>query len=261
MKREKLIVISPSGKKYEVGFLSPCADGVVIGTAQIEDKAPSHLTLLKKDGKVSSHITYQDHSVKRQWFPPMTTNELSAKFQALIDRKLIFQLTPEEQTQEVIFLTQKLADWFTSLMATLYQKEVSEKQVLHILNFKNMVEMLPTFIQELKEKPGDYFGRCHAKEFLQDNSKVLGLSESGLLILPVENELIGIHVNDLLGANFMGVPMPYQGSNALNDVYQSLGLPQYLQQEIFEKKYLENLFSSEVVDKNTLDKLKKVTES
>ena len=260
-KKEKLIVIGLSGKEYEIGFLSPCADGLVIGTAQIGDTAPSHLTVLKKDGKVASHITYQDHSSKRQWFPPMTTNELSARVQALIDQRLIFQLTPEEQSQEVLFLTQKLENFFNSLIAALYQKEVSEKQVFHILNIKNLFEMLPILVQEIKEKPMDYFGRCQAKELLTDKSKVIGLSESGLAILPAENELIGIRVTDLLGANFMGVPTGLQVGSVLNDVYGSLGLPQYFQEEIFGNKFLEKMFSNEQMDKKTLAKFKALTES
>ena len=232
-----------------------------LGPPQIGDTSPSHLTILKKNGKVTSHITYQHHTAKRQWFPLMTTNELSAKFQALIDQKIVFQLTPEEQSKKVVFLTQKLEDWFNSLMAALYQQEVSEKQVLHILNIKNMVKMLPTLIQEIKEKPEDYFGRCLAKELLQDNSKVLGLSESGLLIIPAENELIGIHVKDLLGGNFVGAPTGLQGNNALSDVYESLGLPQYFQEEILENKFLEKIFSNEKMDKKTLNKFKALTES
>ena len=117
----------------------------------------------------------------------MTINELSARVQALVDQGLIFQLTPEEQSQEVLFLTQKLENFFNSLIAALYQKEVSEKQVFHILNIKNLFEMLPILVQEIKEKPMDYFGRCQAKELLQDKSIVIGLSESGLAILPAEN--------------------------------------------------------------------------
>ena len=69
-----------------------------------------------------------------------------------------------------------------------------------------------------------------------------------------------MRLNDLLGANFVGIPTPYQGKNALDDVYRSLGLPQYLEQEIFGNKYLENLFSNEQIDEKTLDKFKALNE-
>ena len=109
--------------------------------------------MMKKDGEVSSHITYQDHALPAQWFPPMTTNDLSARFQGLIDKKIIFEATPEDLPVKMLFLTQKFADWFDRFMATLYRKEVSEKYLLYILDTKNMFEMLPTFIQELKQNP------------------------------------------------------------------------------------------------------------
>jgi hypothetical protein len=215
---------------------------------------------MKKDGEVSSHITYQDHTAPPQWFPPMTTNDLSEKFQALIVKRIVFEAAPEDLPVKIFFLTQKFADWFDRFMATLYRKEVAEKYVVHILDIKNTLEMLPTFIQELKQNPNDFLGVCEGKDFLEDKSKILGICESGLLVLQVEDKLIGVRLNELLGANFVGIPTPYQGKNALDEVYQSLGLPQYLEQEIFGNKYLENLFSNEQVDEKTLEKFKALTQ-
>lgn len=209
-KIEKLILIGPSGKEYEVGFMSPCAEGMVIGAAQIGDKSPPHLTVLKKDEQVSSHITYQDHSAKRQWFPPMTTEDMLTKFQALIDKGIVFQIGQEDHSTKVIFLTKRLADWFEAFMAAFYQKMVSEKKVIHVFNFKNLFEMLPDFISEVKKQPNDFFGLCQIKDLIEDNSKVLGISETGLLILRAENELIGMRMDDLLGASFMGVPRHFK---------------------------------------------------
>ena len=145
-------------------------------------------------------------------------------------------------------------------MSTLYRKEISEKYVLHILDIKNVLEMFPTFIKELKQNPNDFVGVCEGTNFLNDKSKILGFCESGLLLIQTEDRLIGMRLNDLLGANFVGIPTPYQGKNALDDVYRSLGLPQYLEQEIFGNKYLENLFSNEQIDEKTLDKFKALNE-
>jgi mRNA-degrading endonuclease HigB of HigAB toxin-antitoxin module len=259
-KREKLVVIGPSGKEYEIGFLSPCTDGVVIGTTRIGDKNPPHLTLLKKDEGISSHITYQDHSVKPQWFPPATTSEVLDNIQVLLDKGIIFQIGSDEYSLRVVFLTKKLEKCFNRFMAALYQKRVLENQVIHILNIKNVLDMLPDFIHDLREHPSDYFGLCQVKDLLEDDSKVLGMTESGLVMLHAENELIGMRMNYLLGASFMGVSTQFQGQSALNEVYQSFGVSQYVQ-EIFDRKYLENLFSSEAIDKGTNDRLKALTES
>ena len=64
--------------------------------------------MMKKDGEVSSHITYQDHALPAQWFPPMTTNDLSARFQGLIDKKIIFEATPEDLVVINIVLKSKI---------------------------------------------------------------------------------------------------------------------------------------------------------
>jgi len=258
-KKEKLVVIGPSGKEYEIGFLSPCSDGVVIGTTRIgSEKNPPHLTVLKKNGGISSHITYQDNSAKRQWFPPTTTSEILANFQALLDKGIVFQLGPDEYSLRVVFLTKKLENCFDRFMAALYQKRVLENQVTHVLNIKNVLEILPDFIHDLREHPNDYFGLCQVKDLLGDDSKVIGMTESGLVILHVENELIGMRMNQLLGASFMGVPTQFEGQSALNEVYQSFGVSQYVQ-EVFDGKYLENLFLSETNDKGVVEKLKALT--
>jgi hypothetical protein len=119
--------------------------------------------------------------------------------------------------------------------------------------------MLPDLFQAIKEKPSDFFGICKANEILTDTSKVLGISEAGLLFLPIENTLIGVQINAFLGTELVGLPAIPQADNPLGDIYESLGLPQYIQKEIFERKYLENLFSSEKIDEKTLDKFKALT--
>lgn len=67
-KRHKLILITPSGREHKIGFLSPCKNGFVLGTAKAEDVESSHLTVLVKDGTLSSYITSQDGLKKRQFF-------------------------------------------------------------------------------------------------------------------------------------------------------------------------------------------------
>jgi len=68
-KKEKLLIITPSGKEYEIGFLSPCKDGFVLGASQIEGMNTPHLTVLNKKGTISSHITPQ-YQGDREYFPP-----------------------------------------------------------------------------------------------------------------------------------------------------------------------------------------------
>ncbi len=244
VKKEKLIIVSPSGEKVTVGFLSRCTDGFVLGTPKVGEKSPPHLTILKKDGEISSHITHQDNSAKTQWFPPSTTKDISAKIQELIDQKIIFQMTPDQLPEKIIYLTQKLADLYNQFLKTLYHKEETKKYFLHVIDFQKVIEVVPAFIQELKQNPNAYLGICQPQDFLQDDSKIVGITESGLLIIHDENDLVGLRLNVLMGANFMGMPTPFEGKGVFQEVYQSLGVPQYFQQEIIEKRYLENLFNS-----------------
>lgn len=135
----------------------------------------------------------------------MTVDDATTRLKTLIEQKIILQLTPEHQSQNVLFITQKTIDWFNALMAALYQKEVSKKQVLHIINIKKVLEMLPVLFQEIKEKPNEFFGICKASEILTDPTKVLEISEAGLLFLAIDNTLIGIQINAFLGAELVGL--------------------------------------------------------
>jgi hypothetical protein len=105
--------------------------------------------------------------------------------------------------------------------------------------------MLPVLFQAIKEEPSNFFGICKANEILTDTSKVPGISESGLLFLPIENTLTGIQITAFLGIELVGLPAIPQEDNPLGDIYESLGLPQYIQKEIVERKYLEKLFSKD----------------
>ena len=239
------MVISPSGKQYEVGFLSPCTDGVIIGTTQIGNEPHSHLTILNKDDELSSHITPQNRLAKSQWFPPMTTNDLSIRVQTLLERKIIYQLSEEEQTEQVMYITQKLAEWYNTLIQAIYYQKVSKKEVIHVIDIKKGIETMPKLIETLKTSFGDFLGSCKANELLSDKTKIVGITNSKKLIIPIDGSLIGIDLNAFLGTNFVPSTFPIQANNPLTDVFDSLGVPQYIQQEIVEKRYLEKLFSQD----------------
>jgi hypothetical protein len=93
-KREKLLIISPSGKEYEIGFLSPCKDGFVLGTSQIEGMDTSHLTFINKKGTISSHITPQ-YQGDREYFPSITKEEILRRYRLLVENQMLFQLSKE----------------------------------------------------------------------------------------------------------------------------------------------------------------------
>jgi hypothetical protein len=243
-RKNKLLLISPTGREYQVGFLSPCRNGFVLGISQIEQVDSSHLTIIRKKGTLSAHITAQRHPKERRYFLPISTTEVAKRFQSLIENKMVFQLSPEQLSEEVFYITEKMGDWYNALIKALYQKKRSEKEVVHILNFKRLIEQLPGLIDKLKESPQLFFGICRAKDILKDSSIIAGFSRSRTLIIPVENELIGVDFRIFTSFDFTPSMNQLEISNPLTEIYQSMGIPQYIR-EIQERRFLEKLLSKE----------------
>jgi hypothetical protein len=247
-KRHRLYLIAPSGKKYKLGFLSPCRNGIVLGTTEVEGVDTSHLTIIAKDRIVSSHVTPQKHEEDRRYFPSMSKEEMVEKVKVLTEDlsegRFISQLSKNQLSEEVLFITKKFVAWLNSIKETLYEKRVSSKEVTHILNFQRLQRKLPQLIEELKESPQSFFDLCKAGEILEDSSKFLGLSRSGLAVVPFENELVGVDFSFLAGFNFIPNLKEREISNPLAEIYQSIGVPQYMK-EIEEKRFLEKLLSKD----------------
>ena len=242
----RLVVISATGKEYHVGFLSPCRDGYVLGTSQIEKKGgSSHLTILRKRGRISAHITPQTPSRARQYFPPISLKDFAARFRILVENKMVFQLSQGQLSEDVMYLTTRFRDWYNAMIKALFQKKTKKKEIVHIINFKNLLDKLPDLIDELKTAPQSFFGLCKAKDILKDNSIIAGITNSKMLIVPIEKKIIGIDLRVFTNLEFIPSMDRSQVGNPLTELYQSLGISQYLQQEITEKKFLENLLSKE----------------
>jgi hypothetical protein len=244
-KKHKLLIISPAGEEYQIGFLSPCKDGYVLGTSQIEKEESSHLTILRKKGTISAHITPQKPSKERQYFLPISVKEWSTRFRSLLENKMVFQLSQEQLSEDVMYVTTKFEDWFNTLVKALFQKKTTKKEIVHILNFKNLYDQLPQLVDEFRTAPQSFFGLCKAKDMLKDNWIIAGVSNSKILIIPIEKELIGIDFRVFTNFDFIPLMNRSQLSNPLTEFCQSLGITQYVQQEIMAKKFLENLLSKE----------------
>jgi len=244
-KAHKLLLISPTGEKYQVGFLSPCRDGIVLGTSQIKKVDSAHLTIIRKKGEILAHITPQQPSAERRWFPPTSVRDVTARFLSLVEKKLVFQLSSAQLSEEVLYVTEKFRDWFDALIGALYQERSSKKEILHILNFKSLIEQIPKFIEELRESPESFFGLCKAGDILKNKAIVAGFSSSKLLIIPLENELIGVDFGVFTNFDFIPSINQSEISNPLAEFYKNIGIPQYFKEEIMEKKFLEKLLSKE----------------
>jgi hypothetical protein len=258
-RKHKLLLISPAGEEYQIGFFSPCRDGYVLGTSQIEKEESSHLTILRKNGIISAHITPQKPSKEKQYFLPLSVRELAARFRLLLDNKMVFRLSQEQLSEDVMYVTTKFEDWFNALAKALFQKKTTKKEIVHILNFKNLFDQLPKLVGEFRTAPKTFFGLCKAKDMLKDNSIIAGISNSKILIIPIEKELIGIDFRVFTSLDFIPSMERSQISNPLAELYQSFGISQYLQQEVMEKKFLENLLSKEAHELKLFDKNKTET--
>ena len=244
-KKEKLILISPNGKEYQIGFLNPCTDGFVLGTSQTKEEKGSHLTILHNEGTISAHITSQKLQRKTQSFLPLRVKEFTGRIQSLLENKMVFQLSQEQLSEDVMYVTTEFEKWYNALVKALFQKKITEREITHILNFKNLFDKLPKFIDILKNSPKSLFGLCKAKDMLTNESIVAGVTKSRIMIIPMEKELIGIDLRVFTDSEFTPSMNKSQLRNPLTELYQSLGITQYIQQEVVEKKFLENLLSKE----------------
>jgi len=243
-KRHKLYLVSPSGEEYELGFLSPCRDGFVLGTPRVEGVDTSHLTTILKKGILSAHITPQEHPSDKKYFPSLSKEEIAEKIQAFAEGNFISQLTPDQLSENVLYMTQKFIDWFESLKNALYEKKISPKEVIHILNFKKLLITIPRLIEEFKKSPHSFLGLCEAREILEDSSKIYGLNNSGLFIVPLENQLYGVGFSLFTNFNFVPTLEEQEISTPLDEIYRSIGVSEYIE-EVQKKRLFEKLLSKD----------------
>lgn len=243
-KKQKLILISPSGKEYQIGFLSPCTDGYVLGTSQLNKEEGKHLTVLYKKETILAHTTSQKTPEKR-YFIPFNVKEFVARFQLLLENKMVFQLSNEQLSEDILYVTKKFEDWFNAFVKALYQKKTTRKEITHVLNFKKLFEELPKLLDEFKKSPQSFVGLCKAKDMLKDNSMIAGISTSRALIFRDGKKLLGIDFGLFTNLDFVPSITQSQINNPLNELLQSLGISQYIQEEVIEKKFLENLLYKE----------------
>ncbi len=241
-KKEKIHIITPSGKEIKLGFLSPCKNGIVVGTAQVEDDDTSHLTIIAKEDFLSSHITPQEHPENRRYFPRMKKSQIVDRFQTMLEHEMISPLSTEHMSEKVFYATRKFENWFNTIKTILFQKRVTSKEIIHIINIKELLEMAPRLAEEIGKNPSAFFGLCTANEILKDESKTVGINNSGLMLIPHEDQLYQVNLFMLSNFKFNPTLEPQEISNPLAEIYQSLGIPQYMK-EIEKKKILQKLFS------------------
>lgn len=243
-KRQKLVLIAPSGKGYMLGFLSPCRNGFVLGVPKVEEVDTSHLTVTYKEEILSAHITPQEHSENRQYFPTLSKSRIVKEFQTLIEQKLVSPLSTEQMSEKVMYVTQKFENWLNSIKDILYQERVTSKEVVHVLNFKQLLEKLPQLIEEFKKSPSSFLGLCKAKKVLEDKSKIAAINDSRLFLIPFENQLYSVDFSLLTNFSFKPSLEQREISNPLAEIYRSMGIPQYME-EIEKRKILEKLLSKD----------------
>jgi hypothetical protein len=159
---------------------------------------------------------------------------------------MVFQLTQEQLSEDVMYVTTKFEDWFNIIIKALFQKKITKKEIIHILNFKKLFDKLPKLIEDFRDAPQSFFGLCKAKDMLKDKSIIAGISNSRTLIIPSGKRLIGIELRIFTNFDFMPSMDKSQIQPPLTQLYESMGINQYIKQEVMEKKFLENLLSKEV---------------
>lgn len=239
-KKHKLLLVTPSGMEFELGYISPCSNGFVLGVPRVEGVDTSHLTVITKDKILSSHITPQEHPQDRQCFPKVDLEDFTKTFQERVEQNLVSPVPTDQLSEDILYITQKFFDWIDSVWNTLYEKRTSPKNVIHILNFKKLLEKAPLLIEELQNSLASFFGICKAKEILEDTSKIVGVTNSRLFVIAFENQLYYTDFSFI--TNFNPVLEQQEVSNPLSEIYRGIGIHHYMQ-EVEKKKILEKLLS------------------
>jgi hypothetical protein len=243
-RRHRLYLVSPDGAEYEIGFLSPCRDGYVLGTSEIEGVETSHLTIIRKKGEISAHITPQNTNKDRKYFPPITKKEITRKIKSMIEKDMIHPLTQAQTSENVLYVTQKFFDWLDSLKDAIYQKKILPNETIHILDFQGLIKRLPVLVDKFKQSPQSFLGLCKAYEILTDQSKVFGLNDSKILIIPHEGRLYGINLSLFLGFSFAPTLNQEEISGPLVEISHGLGIPQYIA-EVQNRNFFQKLLSKD----------------
>ena len=239
-KKHKLLLITPSGKKIKLGYLSPTRNGFVLGASQVEGVDTSHLTVFAKGEVLSSHITPQEHPQDRQYFPDLNLKDFAKTIQRFFDPNLLSPLSTDRLSEEVTYVSQRFMDWLDSIKNALYEKRTSKKEIIHVLNFKQYLEKLPKIVEKFQESPSLFFGECKAKEILEDPSKILGLTSSRMFVIPLEDQLYLVDFFSII--NFNPLLEQQEVSGPLSEVYRGMGISEYMR-EVEKKKIVEKLLS------------------
>ena len=174
----------------------------------------------------------------------MTVEQIVGRVREILEKKMVYILPPEQMSEEVMYVSREAMKWFDSIMAVLYQEEVKSNEIVHVLNLKKCLEEFPKQVEEFRKNAPTFFGLCKAGDILRDESKIAGITHSKVLLLPVENQLLGINAPMLTNCNFKPTMNKEELKTPLDDIYRSMGIPQYFE-EIEKKKFLEKLLSKE----------------
>jgi hypothetical protein len=140
---------------------------------------------------IAAHITSQNSSKKKQYFPPSNVEEFSKRFKSLVDNKMVFQLSQDQLSEDIFYLTRKFEDWFNVLIKALIQKKTTKTEITHVINTKNLLKQIPRLVEDLRNPPQSFFGMCKAKDMFQHDA-IIEISNSKTLIIALEKELIGV---------------------------------------------------------------------
>ncbi|MCJ7507179.1 MAG: hypothetical protein MUO85_00435, partial [candidate division Zixibacteria bacterium] len=167
--------------------------------------------------------------------------------QTILEKKLITPISPEEMSQEVLYVTKKGVNWYNAIQSAFYQKRTTPKFIEHIINLKSLMEKLPKLIEEFTQSPSSFLGLCETSQILKDKSIIFGITETRLVIIPFRRRLYSVNLSLLTNFNFKPTLNGEQASTPINEIVQSMGLPQYLE-EIMKKKFLETILSNEKLE-------------
>jgi hypothetical protein len=212
----------PSGDEVELGFLNQTRDGYVLGIKPTEGVVPRHLLIMLEGNLLSSHITRETTPKEWRHLSEFDFREIPKRFSEKEVQKLIKPVPSSKLSENVLYISQDFINWMRSLQSTFFEKRVESKKIIHLLNFKKLADRSSQLVGELIESPSSYLGICKSEELLEDSSK-FGFINSGLVLMPLENQLYTLDFSFILNPNA-------KSSNIFAKIYRATGFNQYMQE-------------------------------
>jgi len=222
----------PDGQIKNLMIFAPSKDGYVLTVPH----SNIHVTLLTKNGFVSSHVKNQISGN----YEHLGELSKSKEYNDIIERALgLRKLNEEEYDTIVLYFTQKGIDLFNEPKFVWIEKK-SKNQTSTYLDLPSMISKAKDTAIELSKSPKSFFGLCHARDLISNKEIEVGISniQEKIGIIEIDGDLYEIDLSSFLDL---------ETKSPLYEILEPLGIP-ILYKDI--QKRLQDIIQVRLDEKN-----------